>query len=264
MRLELVLGGLASVVFHCLAFLLPWAPMPRPHVNLTPRPELEISLPVPGPVKGDPRMEPPRVQPPASERELEHVPSVQPTVEPQAVPKKNPANLPRAPSPQAKKRSGLEKAPAVAQPSSAEREVAPGLRAVEEPVTGSVVDHPGENVGESALAKGELTGGPQAVSAASGLARAELKRALPRYGSNPKPPYPEAARKRGYEGEVILSVLVLKDGSPGRVRVARSSGYSLLDNAARDAVAQWKFVPARAGEEPVEMEVEVPILFRLE
>jgi protein TonB len=44
--------------------------------------------------------------------------------------------------------------------------------------------------------------------------------------------YPERARQSNLEGSLVLSVDVLADGSIERVRVMRSSGYDLLDEAA--------------------------------
>lgn len=35
------------------------------------------------------------------------------------------------------------------------------------------------------------------------------------------------------------------------IRLARSSGYSPLDEAAQEAVARWRFEPAREGEQAV-------------
>lgn len=102
------------------------------------------------------------------------------------------------------------------------------------------------------------------LNQAQTLPSVELRRALPRYDTNPKPPYPDAARRRGQEGLVVLSVLVLKDGSVGRVKVLKSSGYDLLDSSALETVAKWRFIPAKVGDEPIEMEVQVPIRFKLE
>ncbi len=84
------------------------------------------------------------------------------------------------------------------------------------------------------------------------------------YLSNPRPPYPLAARRRGLEGRVVLKVEVLEDGSCGRLSVSRSSGHELLDQAALEAVKQWRFVPAHRGGAAVVAWVEVPIVFRLE
>jgi protein TonB len=84
------------------------------------------------------------------------------------------------------------------------------------------------------------------------------------YLSNPPPDYPAVARRRGQEGVVLLSVLVSETGLPKEVKLARSSGTPILDDAALEAVKGWKFVPARQGEQAVAAWVEVPIRFRLE
>lgn len=44
--------------------------------------------------------------------------------------------------------------------------------------------------------------------------------------------YPEAARRQGVEGSLVLSVDVLPDGSVDDIRVLRSSGHEILDEAA--------------------------------
>jgi len=88
--------------------------------------------------------------------------------------------------------------------------------------------------------------------------------ARPAYGSNPKPPYPLAARRLGVEGVVTLEVLVRPDGSPAEVRVQHSSGSPLLDESALDTVrTRWRFLPARRGNVPVESRVTFPVRFRL-
>ena len=80
---------------------------------------------------------------------------------------------------------------------------------------------------------------------------------------NPLPHYPTLARRRGIEGTVTLEVRVRADGLPERVAIGRSSGSSLLDAAALEAVRRWRFRPARRAGEPVPGVVTVPITFRL-
>ena len=75
--------------------------------------------------------------------------------------------------------------------------------------------------------------------------------------------YPRLARRNGDEGTVMLRVLVTRDGRAAKVELDKTSGSSLLDGAAMDAVKEWRFVPARKGTEPVEDWVRVPIVFRL-
>lgn len=87
--------------------------------------------------------------------------------------------------------------------------------------------------------------------------------AIPRYRDNTPPVYPPLARKRGHQGLVVLSVEVLADGRPGEVRIGRSSGYEILDNAAQKAAMRWRFEPGRKNGKAVRMLAEVPIRFVL-
>jgi protein TonB len=84
------------------------------------------------------------------------------------------------------------------------------------------------------------------------------------YLRNPPPAYPALSRRIGEEGRVLLRVLVSPAGTAEEVQVRTSSGSARLDQAARDAVQRWKFVPARRGEHPVAAWVLIPISFRLE
>jgi len=84
------------------------------------------------------------------------------------------------------------------------------------------------------------------------------------YLHNPKPVYPALARRMGEEGKVLLKVRVSAQGTALEVAVAKSSGFARLDAAASEAVARWRFVPARRGDEPVDSSVVVPITFALE
>jgi len=84
-----------------------------------------------------------------------------------------------------------------------------------------------------------------------------------RYGENPKPPYPEEARKKGMEGEVLLRVEVLANGRVGQIEVKRSCGHEMLDQSALSTVRQWKFIPASRGNGPIPCWVNIPIKFQL-
>jgi len=90
-----------------------------------------------------------------------------------------------------------------------------------------------------------------------------LVEATPMYRKNPAPQYPRTARRRGYEGKVILEVLVNEEGSVEDLRIFESSGYRILDRAAMKSVQSWLFEPGRRGDERVEMWVKVPIRFDL-
>jgi len=88
--------------------------------------------------------------------------------------------------------------------------------------------------------------------------------AQPRYAENPKPTYPQEARKRGYEGEVLLKVEVLANGRVGRLEVRKSSGYEILDRSALTSVKEWKFIPANQGNGSIPCWVNIPIKFQLQ
>ncbi|HTY99812.1 MAG TPA: energy transducer TonB [Rhodocyclaceae bacterium] len=83
------------------------------------------------------------------------------------------------------------------------------------------------------------------------------------YLDNPKPVYPSLSRRLGEQGTVSLRVHVAVDGSALGVELSQTSGHSRLDSAARDAVARWRFVPARRGDRAVDSWVVVPITFQL-
>jgi protein TonB len=102
---------------------------------------------------------------------------------------------------------------------------------------------------------------------------APLSRALPAsyvppnataaYLHNPKPFYPSQARQRGMEGVVVLAVRVSAQGRTETVSIKRSSGFALLDNAARKSVSKWRFVPAQQSGRAVAALVDIPIRYRL-
>ena len=84
------------------------------------------------------------------------------------------------------------------------------------------------------------------------------------YLNNPRPGYPALSRRLREEGQVTLRVLVSPDGQPAQVELRSSSGSERLDRAAREAVARWRFVPARRGDIAIESWVLVPIVFKLQ
>jgi len=80
---------------------------------------------------------------------------------------------------------------------------------------------------------------------------------------NPKPKYPKIARKRGWQGRVILSVDVDANGQPRDVQIAQSSGHKILDRAALKTVRKWTFKPAQKAGFSVASTLRIPIRFDL-
>ncbi len=83
------------------------------------------------------------------------------------------------------------------------------------------------------------------------------------YKNNPAPAYPAVAQRRGLEGTVVLRVKVLANGYPDDVQVSKSSGHTILDEAAIKAVLSWTFDPAKRGKTPIDGVVSVPIIFKI-
>jgi protein TonB len=80
---------------------------------------------------------------------------------------------------------------------------------------------------------------------------------------NRPPAYPETARQSGMEGTVVLAVGVAPTGAPDAVAVTASSGFALLDEAARNAVRRWSFDPAYHAGIPVRGFAKVAVRFDL-
>jgi protein TonB len=74
--------------------------------------------------------------------------------------------------------------------------------------------------------------------------------------------YTEEARRANITGEVVLEIVVRRDGTVGDVRILERLG-SGLDQRAVQAVRQWRFAPARMKGVPVDVVVEVAVEFKL-
>jgi TonB family protein len=76
-----------------------------------------------------------------------------------------------------------------------------------------------------------------------------------------EPEYPEEALRKQMQGPVVLHVRTGRDGAIEEMRLI--SGQRLLADAAIAAVKQWRFRPRMVQGQPVEMETEVMLNFRL-
>lgn len=103
---------------------------------------------------------------------------------------------------------------------------------------------------DTAMAAPEITVTPPAFNAA--------------YLNNPAPAYPPASRRMREQGQVVLRVLVNASGRADDVQLRTSSGFSRLDDVARETVRDWKFAPARRGSEAIAAWVLIPISFKME
>lgn len=79
----------------------------------------------------------------------------------------------------------------------------------------------------------------------------------------PPPEYPSVARRRGWEGTVLLRLTIAADGSLVSTEVAASSGRAALDEAAVAAARRWTFAAALSRGAAVDSKLDVPVVFRL-
>lgn len=77
-----------------------------------------------------------------------------------------------------------------------------------------------------------------------------------------RPSYtPDALRNR-VQGTVVLEAIVRRNGVPDPIRIVRSLDPG-LDAEAMAALRQWRFLPGRFGDTPVDILVSVEIAFRI-
>ncbi|KPC33116.1 TonB domain-containing protein [Pseudomonas syringae pv. cilantro] len=124
-----------------------------------------------------------------------------------------------------------------------------------------------KSVADAPQAAAKPSAQPQPPQAAAAPPGSEPRTTAPigraGYLNNPPPVYPPAAAKRRQQGTTLLRVHVLASGHPDQVEVAQSSGFPALDDAAKAAVRQWSFTPAKRGDTPVDGWVNVPLAFTL-
>jgi protein TonB len=80
---------------------------------------------------------------------------------------------------------------------------------------------------------------------------------------SPVPNYPQASRKLGEEGTVMLRMQVDERGRPLRVEVEKSSSHPRLDRVARETVAESWVCPLRQGKQGFTGWLRVPVSFVL-
>lgn len=79
----------------------------------------------------------------------------------------------------------------------------------------------------------------------------------------PAPRYPSTARRRNQQGVVRVEVRLDEHGQQLKLTLVRSSGVESLDQAALEAVTQWRFRPEIVDGRAVPSRVEIPIEFAL-
>ena len=81
---------------------------------------------------------------------------------------------------------------------------------------------------------------------------------------NVQPEYPAASTFRGEQGVVALVLQIAPSGGVTGVEISRTSGFPLLDEAARKAALRWRFRPATRDGVPIEGTIRTQVHFRLQ
>ncbi len=280
---------LCSLAMHGLLFAAAlWLSLPKP--SHAPRPEpfmtVQFVAAPPAPVAVSAPAQavappPPVLEPETSVREVTPEPAVEappplvtqsaadsvppppPRMAPQPVVKPKPQSRVAARPPEAKP---VETKPVETKPVETKPVEAPPseVAAVPQPVPQRMEAPP-------AMAAPAATQAPVAAPAAiAAAAPAEIQSneppvlRHPGFRNRPQPPvYPVRARQMEQEGVSVVRALIDPEGQSREVRLWRSSGYEMLDQAALNAVRGWAFNAARVGDRPVLAWVEIPVQFKL-
>jgi len=130
---------------------------------------------------------------------------------------------------------------------SADRSPDPGTAHASDPAAAAARD----SVTQPAQPKTETTG--------QRLSRQVMQAMLPYFH------YPLFARQQGWQGEVQVAVHIARDGSLSNLRLARTSGYPILDAAALDSLEKIHRLPDATTTlfEASGFDLNVPVVYRL-
>jgi TonB family protein len=84
----------------------------------------------------------------------------------------------------------------------------------------------------------------------------------PKAVHSPDPEYPESARELRFQGVVVLSCIVTKEGEASDLEIVRPAGLG-LDEKAVETVRTWRFNPAMKNGDPVAVKISIEVAFHL-
>ncbi|MCP5113414.1 MAG: energy transducer TonB [bacterium] len=103
---------------------------------------------------------------------------------------------------------------------------------------------------------------PKAAPRAAPLSSSNVVAERPKVRYRPPLRFPEKAKRRGIEGQLMLEVRVDNRGNVAGISIKKSSGHRILDSEAVSAVKSWKFEPAKnAAGRAVATTIAVPVKF---
>ena len=77
------------------------------------------------------------------------------------------------------------------------------------------------------------------------------------------PRYPRIAQRKGIEGTALYEIWLNENGKQIKQQLITSSGASVLDEAALNAIRDWKFSPQVINGQAIAHRVQIPVRFSL-
>lgn len=148
--------------------------------------------------------------------------------------------------------------------------IAPERKVQDQPYTGPVIPDLSvtSGIGDASIAAIGPAGTnvappppPPTPKPAQTLIRAGQGVREPKRISGAPPEYPSIAREAHLEGTVILEAVINEQGEVGRIRVLRSA--PLFEQAAVNAVEQWRYTPTLLNGAPVSVLMTITVNFTL-
>jgi periplasmic protein TonB len=173
----------------------------------------------------------------------------------QVVPPQPPKLKPPEPTPQVKPPPKVEQVPAQV-PVAIESPTPPVSPVVAAPAP--VVPAPVPPIAQP------VTPPPPPVAAPAPARPAVRTAATQITGSCERPTYPIISKRAGEEGRVVLEFVIGVDGRVLQSKIASSSGFPRLDEAARSALSKCQFSPATVDGQPVQASTKQPFVWELE
>jgi bla regulator protein BlaR1 len=130
-----------------------------------------------------------------------------------------------------------------------------GLAAVAAPIAFGLINATPSRAGEPAA----IAASPQSEN--PGDTQVSSTEMNSRVVKKVNPEYPEAARKAGIQGAVVLGAIIGKTGDVENLQIV--SGHPQLAPAAIEAVKQWKYKPYLKNGEPTEVKTQITVNFSL-
>lgn len=99
----------------------------------------------------------------------------------------------------------------------------------------------------------------------SGVSSEPILVTKPAFLSKPvQPRYPRIARKRGIEGVATYEIWLDEKGQQVKQVLISSSGATILDKSALDAIKQWQFSTHTVNGVAMAHRIQIPVRFKLD